>query len=117
MLATRSLRLTEQWVFSRDFTVEPYKQIDDRMIQCDAHQGNSTRVAGSVLGIGGGGRKTKSRMFKNAEEFAERILEGGMFQAGTAELSRDRSEKLSGLSGGPVNKLGIARATTGKINK
>lgn len=64
VLAMRSLRLIEQLVFSRDFTVEPYKPIDDHVIQRDTHQGNGPRAAGSVLGIGGGGRKTKQNFQK-----------------------------------------------------
>lgn len=39
---------------------------------------------------------------KRAKEFAERITEGGIFQAGAAEWSRDRSE-LSGVPGVPLH--------------
>ena len=62
-------------------------------------------VAGFLLGKGRGGNKTRSRIKKKkkrAKEFAERITEGGIFQAGAAEWSRDRSE-LSGVPGVPLH--------------
>ena len=62
-------------------------------------------VAGSVLGIGKGEKETRSRIFRNTEEFAKMIMEGCLKQGPLSE--QRQSEKHSGVSG----------ATTGKRKK
>lgn len=113
--ASKNLRLIEQLLFSRDFIVEPYKQIDDSVIHIKgtAWEWLVPYWAKGEAEIRQGAELKK----KKAKEFAERITEGGIFQAGAAEWHRDRS-KLSGVPGwGGLAQLGVARATTDRRKK